>query len=139
MTSKEKAERLYKRVNTFILTCVDSDGFPMTKAVVPGKNRKSIDEMFFCTNTSSKFANAIKKNSKASVYFYTRRLIWKGCYLRGTMEIVTDMEIKKKQWSNMYKNAYEEKAYTDPDFCVLQFKPIYGRFYRWYKIEDFEV
>jgi len=36
MTSREKAERLHKKVNTFFLSCVGADGYPMTKAVVPG-------------------------------------------------------------------------------------------------------
>ena len=135
----KKAEKLYRGVNTFILSCVGTDGYPLTKAVVPGKYRKSMSEMFFCTNTSSKFAAAVEKNSKASVYFYSRKLIWKGCYLKGEMTIVTDMAVKQKYWQNAYKNAYTEKSYTDPDFCVLKFTPRAGRFYRWYKLEDFEV
>lgn len=38
----EKAEKLNKSVNTFILSCVGEDGFPMTKAVAPGRYRESI-------------------------------------------------------------------------------------------------
>jgi general stress protein 26 len=139
MTPNEKAEKLHRSVNTFILTCVGEDGYPLTKAVVPGKHRESLKELFFCTNTFSKFAAAIAKNPKASVYFYTRKLIWKGCYLKGEMEIVTDMTVKQKYWQDAFKNAYAEKSYTDPDFCVLKFTPKTGRFYRWYKLEDFEV
>ena len=52
--TKEQAERLYKKVNTFILSCVDSDGYPMTKAVIPGKHRESLKELYFTTNTSSR-------------------------------------------------------------------------------------
>ena len=47
MTVYKQAEHLYKKVNTFILTCVGSDGYPLTKAVVPGKYRESLKEMFF--------------------------------------------------------------------------------------------
>ena len=139
MTTKEKAEKLHRRVNTFILTCVGDDGYPLTKAVVPGRYRESIKEMYFCTNTGSKFVAAAAKNPKAGVYFYTRKIIWKGCFLKGTMEIVTDMAIKQKYWQNAYKNAYTEKAYTDPDFCVLKFTPASGRYYCWYNLEDFEI
>ena len=139
LMTKEKAEKLHRKVNTFILTCVGEDGYPLTKAVVPGKHRESLNELFFCTNTSSKFTAAVAKNPKASVYFYIRKLIWKGCYLKGEMTIVTDMAIKQKYWQNAYKNAYAEKSYTDPDFCVLKFTPRTGRFYRWYKLEDFEI
>ncbi len=139
MNQKEKAEKLYKSVNTFILTCVGEDGYPMTKAVVPGKHRESLAELYFCTNTSSKFASDISKNPKASVYFYSRKLVWKGCHLKGNMEIVTDMSIKEKYWQSKFKNAYSQKSFTDPDFCVLKFVPHSGRFYSWYKPEDFEI
>jgi general stress protein 26 len=139
MTIKEKAEKLYKGVNTFILTCIGTDGYPLTKAVVPGKHRETINEIYFCTNTSSKFAAEINKSPKASVYFYSRKLIWKGCMLKGKMEIVSDLTIKKKYWQNKFKNAYPQKSYTDPDFCVLKFIPEAGRFYSWFKPEDFGI
>jgi general stress protein 26 len=139
MTIKQKAEKLYKKVNTFILTCVGTDGYPLTKAVVPGKYRDRIKEMYFCTNTSSKFTEKKKKNPKASVYFYSRKLIWKGCMLKGKMEIVSDLAVKEKYWQNKYKNAYAEKSFTDPDFCVLKFTPEVGRYYSWYNLEDFEI
>ena len=138
MTAKQKAEKLFKKVKTFILTAVGEDGYPLTKAVVPGKYRESLDEMYFCTNTSSKFAAAVEKTPKASVYFFSRKLfIWKGCYLKGSMEIVTDPAVKEKYWQNKYKGAYEQQSFTDPDFCVLKFVPESGRFYAWYTPEDF--
>jgi general stress protein 26 len=139
LTVKQRAEKLYKKVHTFILTCVGTDGYPLSKAVVPGKYRDTINEMYFCTNTSSKFVSVINNNPKANVYFYSRNLIWKGCMLKGKMEIVSDKTVKEKYWQNKFKNAYKEKSYTDPDFCVLKFVPEAGRFYSWYKPEDFEI
>lgn len=139
MTPKEKAEELHKSVNTFFLSCIDRDGYPMTKAVVPAKHRNILKEIYFCTNTSSKFVAAIASNSKSNVYFYTRKLVWKGCMLKGSMEIVSDLSIKQKFWQNKFKGAYPQQSYTDPDFCVLRFTPISGRFNSWYKSEDFEV
>ena len=140
MTTKQKTEKLYKKVNTFILSCVGTDGYPLTKAVVPGKHRESINEMYFTTNTSSKFTGEIKNNPKASVYFYSRMLfIWKGCFLKGKMEIISDLTVKEKYWQNMYKGAYPEKKYTDPDFCLLKFAPVSGRLYSNFTIEDFEI
>ena len=138
MTPKEKAERLHKRVNAFILSCIGSDGYPLTKAVVPGKHRESLNELYFCTNTSAKFVAEINKNPKASVYFYSQKLAWKGCLLKGDIEVVTDMNIKEKYWLNKFKNAYAEKSFTDPDFCVLKFIPSAGRFYANFTLADFE-
>ena len=82
MTVKEKAEKLYKSVGSFIISCVGNDGYPLMKAVVPGKHRISLKEIYFCTNTSSKFAQELSRTTKASVYFYSKLLIWKGVCLR---------------------------------------------------------
>jgi len=99
----------------------------------------NIAELYFCTNTSSNFVKAITKNPKANVYFYSRTLfVYQGCMLRGDMEIVTDLAVKEKYWDNKYKNAYTEKSYSDPDFCVLKFTPKNGRLYRNFSIDNFE-
>lgn len=137
--AKEKAENLYRKVNTFILSCIGADGYPLTKAVSPGKYRESLNELYFCTNTSSNFVAGIKQSAKTSVYFYSRRLVWKGCLLKGNMEIVNDMSIKEKYWQSKFKSAYPQKSFTDPDFCVLQFVPKSGRYYSLFKPYDFEI
>lgn len=136
----QSASKLYKKVGTFILTCVGEDGYPLTKAVVPGKYRDTINELYFCTNTSSKFANAISKSSRGSVYFYNKIFFnWKGCNLKGDFEILTDMTAKQKYWIKFYKNAYPEKSYTDLDFCLVRFTPTSGRFYANFKVDDFTL
>lgn len=140
MMIKTKAEKLYKKVGTFILTCMGEDGYPLTKAVVPGKYRKTINEMFFCTNTSSHFATAISKNGKGSVYFFRKIFFdWKGCNLKGSFAVVTEMSVKQKYWIDFFKDAYPEKSYTDPDFCLVKFMPISGRFYANFHVDDFIV
>jgi general stress protein 26 len=55
------------------------------------------------------------------------------------MEIVSDLAIKEKYWQKKFKNAYPKKTYTDPDFCVLKFTSETGRYYSWFKPEDFEI
>ena len=140
MTAIEKAESLHKHVNTFILSCVGSDGYPLTKAVVPGKHRESLTALYFCTNTSSKFVAELSQNAKASVYFYRRRIVlWQGCFLKGDMKIVTDLDTKETYWDHKFKDAYPQKSFTDPDFCVLRFTPISGRFYSNFTLADFEI
>ena len=139
MTPKQKADYLHRKVNTFIISCVDSDGYPHIKAVVPDIHRDSINEIYFCTNTSSRFAAGVSNNPKACVYFFSRKLVWKGCMLKGKMEIVSDLSVKEKHWQEKFKNAYPEKSYTDPDFCLLKFVPETGRYYSWYKLEDFTI
>jgi len=140
MTPKQQADNLHKKVDTFILTCIGQDGYPMTKAVVPGKYRESLNELYFATNTSSKFAAAVEQNKKSSVYFFEKGLVsWKGCLLKGDMNIVNDMRIIEKYWLEDFKDAYPQKSFTDPDFCVLRFVPVSGRFYADFSISDFEI
>lgn len=139
MTTKEKAIELHLKVNSFIISCVGEDGYPLTKAVSPAKYREDINEIYFCTNTSPKFVKEIRANNKASVYFYSQMLLWEGCMLKGSMEIVEDMEIKEKFWLDKFKNAYPEKSFTDSDFCLLKFTAIAGRYYSMFKPIDFEI
>jgi general stress protein 26 len=140
LTVKEKAQKLHKKVNTFILTCVGEEGYPLAKAVVPARVRDSLNEMYFCTNTLSIFANNVAKNPKASVYFYSRKpIVWQGCLLSGDMQIVEDMAVKQRFWQEKFKGAYEQQSYADPDFCVLKFVPVAGRFYSNYTPESFEI
>ncbi|MCL1997673.1 MAG: pyridoxamine 5'-phosphate oxidase family protein [Turicibacter sp.] len=138
MNTKTQAERLHQAADTFIITCVDSDGYPMTKAVVPGRHRDRLNELYFATNTSSKFANEITKNPKASVYFYDK-IHFQGCFLKGKMEIVDDMATKEKYWLEDYKEAYPQQSFADPDFCLLKFTPQFGRFYTGEDALDFEI
>jgi len=140
MTTKQQAEGLHKKANTFILSCVGEDGYPLTKAVVAGKHRESLDVLYFATNTSSNFVAEVRQNPKTGVYFYSRKLLnWKGCQLKGDMEIVSDMAVKERYWRPMFKSAYPSKSFADPDFCVLRFVPTSGRYYANFKIADFEL
>jgi general stress protein 26 len=137
MNTVMKAEALFKTVETFILSGIGEDGYPLTKAVVPAKHRESLSELYFITNTSSKFAKAISQNPKTCVYFYSKDISWDGCYLKGDMEIVTDLTTKEKYWDEIYKEAYEEQSFTDPDFCLLKFTTLTGRLYSDFTLEDF--
>jgi general stress protein 26 len=137
MNTIVKAEELFKTIETFILSGIGEDGYPLTKAVVPAKHRESLTELYFITNTSSKFATAVSQNPKASVYFYSKDVSWDGCYLKGDMEIVTDLTVKEKFWDETFKEAYAEQSFTDPDFCLLKFVTRTGRLYSDFQLEDF--
>lgn len=137
MTIREQAEHLYRDVDVFMLSCVDLDGYPLTKAVVPGKYRERLNKMYFSTNTSSKFVDAIIQNEKSNVYFFRQdETAWAGCFLKGDIEIVTDMGVKEKYWLEDYKDAYAQGVFTDPDYCLLEFTPNAGRLYTGESIED---
>jgi len=126
---------LIDKVNISIISSVDSEGFPNTKAMLPPRMREGIKHIYFSTNTSSMRVNQYIDNPKACLYFYDKRF-FKGVMLKGTMEVLQDSESKLKIWRDGDERYYP-KGVTDPDYCVLRFTTKNGRFYSNFKSEDF--
>ena len=61
-----------------------------------------------------------------------------GVMLRGMMDVLTDSASKEMIWQEGDTMYYPEGV-TDPDYCVLKFTAISGRFYSNFKSEDFVV
>ena len=78
-----------------------------------------------------------KENPKACLYFCDKRF-FRGVMLIGTIEILEDSESKKMIWQEK-DTMYYSKGVTDPDYCVLCFTSIKGRFYSNFKSEDFDI
>jgi general stress protein 26 len=126
---------LIDKVNISIISSVDSEGFPNTKAMLPPRMREGIKHIYFSTNTSSMRVNQYIDNLKACLYFYDKRF-FKGVMLKGTIEVLQDSESKLKIWRDGDERYYP-KGVTDPDYCVLRFTTKNGRFYSNFKSEDF--
>jgi general stress protein 26 len=116
---------------------VDDDGFPNMKAMLPPRKREGIRRFWFTTNTSSMRAAQYRDNPKACVYFYDKRF-FRGVMLKGTMEVLTDAESKEMIWQDS-DIVYYSGGVTDPDYCVLRFTAVSGRYYANFKSENFEV
>ena len=76
-----------------------------------------------------------KMIDKASVYFMNRRF-FRGVSLIGTMEVLETAEAKERIWKKGDTMYYKEGV-TDPDYCVLKFTAIRGRYYSNFQSEDF--
>ncbi len=116
---------------------IDDDGFPNVKCFLKPRERNGIKEIWLSTNTSSRHVSQFLKNDKACLYFVDRRF-FRGAMLRGTMEVLTDSESKKRIW-RIGDKMYYPLGVTDPDYCVLKFTAKDGRFYSNFKSEDFQV
>lgn len=125
------------KVSVSIISSVDEDGFPNTKAMLPPRKREGIKYLYFTTNTSSMRARQYSENQKACVYFFDKRF-FKGVMLKGTMEVLTDSKSKKMIWRDG-DEMYYPKGVTDPDYCVLKFTARSGRYYSNFKSENFEI
>ncbi len=58
--------------------------------------------------------------------------------LKGTMEVIEDSVIKEIIWQDG-DTVYYPKGITDPDYCVLKFTAMQGRYYSNFKSEDFNI
>lgn len=129
--------KMIDKASTSFLSYVDGEGFPITKAMLKPRERDGIREIWFSTNTSSNKVKCFKENNKASVYFINRRF-FRGVSLVGTVEVLETPEAKERIWQKGDKMYYKEGV-TDPDYCVLKFTAVKGRYYSNFKSEDFEI
>ena len=120
-----------------MISSIDSDGFPNTKAMLPPRHRDGIHVLYFTTNTSSMRVAQFRANPKACAYFYDKRF-YRGVMLKGQVEVLEDSESKEMIW-RPGDEMYYPKGVTDPDYCVLRFTAATGRYYANFKSEDFVV
>lgn len=120
-----------------IISSIDDDGFPNTKAMLPPRKRTGIKELYLTTNTSSMRVKQYTENSKACVYFYDKRF-FRGIMLKGKMEVLLDAKSKKMIWKDG-DEMYYPMGMTDPDYCVLKFVAKEGRFYSNFKSQTFTI
>jgi len=125
------------KCKTSYLSSVDGEGYPNTKAMLAPREREGIRVFLFSTNTSSMRVAQFRENPKACVYFCDRRF-FRGVMLRGTMEVLEDQESKDRIWQAGDK-MYYPLGVTDPDYCVLRFAALDGRYYSNFKSENFTV
>ena len=128
---------LIDKASVSIISSVDEDGFPNSKAMLAPRKREGLKHIFFTTNTSSMRIRQYLSNPRACVYFFDKRF-FKGVMLRGTMEVLRDSASKETIWKPG-DEMYYPKGVTDPDYCILRFTAQNGRYYSNFKSENFEI
>jgi general stress protein 26 len=120
-----------------VISSIDEDGFPNTKAMLKPREIEEAKVFYFTTNTSSMRVGQYRKNPKASLYFFNPRF-FKGVMLKGTMEVLEDQETKNRIWRDG-DDMYYSKGVTDPDYCVLKFTAQSGRIYQNFNSQNFNI
>jgi general stress protein 26 len=126
--AKETMEKLIDAASVSIVSSVDEEGFPNTKAMLPPRKREGLKDFYFTTNTSSMRVGQYGKNPKACLYFYDKRF-FRGIMLVGTMSVLTDQKTKELIWREG-DTTYYPQGVTDPDYCVLKFTADKARVYQ---------
>lgn len=116
---------------------VDEEGYPAVKAMLQPRIREGIRTFYFTTNTSSMRVRQYLKDNRACIYFCDSRF-FRGAMLRGTMEVLTDARSKEMVWRDG-DTEYYPGGVTDPDYCVLKFTALSGRYYSNYRSEEFAI
>ncbi len=134
-----KIEKFIDKQKVSFICSIDNDNYPNVKAMLKPRKRTGLKIFYFSTNTSSMRVKQYHDNPHASIYFYHKGLIkYEGVMLKGEMKVLTDQEIKNLIWRKgdtmFYKNGV-----TDPDYCVLKFTAISGRYYCDLKTFDFVI
>ncbi len=128
---------LISKQKTAYISSIDEYGYPNTKAMLPARKTVGIKEFYFTTNLSSMRVEQYRKNPKACLYYADTRF-FRGVMLKGTMEVLTDEDIKHECW-HIGDEIYYSKGKDDPDYCILKFTAELGRYYANFKKENFVV
>ena len=126
--------KVIDQANVSLISSIDENGFPNTKAMLPPRKRNGLKEFYFTTNTSSLRVGQYKKNSKACIYFFNKRF-YQGIMIVGKMKVLTDQETKNEIWRDG-DNMYYPLGIEDPDYCVLKFTGERIRTYQNFKKDD---
>ncbi|MDF2921869.1 MAG: pyridoxamine 5-phosphate oxidase-related FMN-binding protein [Paenibacillaceae bacterium] len=138
MITKDQLIEFIGKQKVAFIASIDEDGFPNMKAMLMPRK---IDGncYYFTTNTSSLRVSQYQENEKASIYFYNKgRFRYEGVMLIGTVDVLEDTDVKQDIW-RIGDTMFYKGGVTDPDYCVLRFKAIKGRYYCNLKTESFQL
>lgn len=96
------------------LTLMDLDNRPITTTITPSK-ADGISWITFCTGFGTR-TQRIEFSPNACVCFNSPTY---HISLKGTMEVITDDEVKKEMWYDGLQNHFSGP--TDPGYVVLKF------------------
>lgn len=131
----QTVEKLLIRCTFSLISSIDADGFPNTKAMLPPRHREKLEVFYFTTNTSSLRVAHYRVNPKSCIYFCDP-LSFQGVQFTGNMEVLEDNASKEFIWRTG-DEIYYPLGVTDPDYAVLRFTADKGRFYTNFSSRDF--
>lgn len=126
--------KLIDKAGTAFLCYLDGDGFPVTRAMLPPRERQGIRRFWFTTNTTSNKVQSLLWDGRSSVYFVDKRF-YRGVSFTGHIEVLCDPETKRRIWREG-DDCFYPGGVEDPDYCVLCFTAEKIRYYSNFKSQD---
>ena len=99
-----------------VLTLIDESGYPASSTMTISK-ANGINWISFLSVTSGAKAKRVAHSNKACVCIASSEY---HVSLTGTIEIITDPEIKKEHWQEVITKHYGATC-LDPDWAVFRF------------------
>lgn len=112
----EKAVDLLAQCPDVTVASINADGFPRPVPMAKGQT-SGCNEVWMATGADSEKVADFKKNPKAGLC-YSRN--GASVALRGTVEIVTDDNIRTEMWQDWYINHFHGGP-SDPNYVLLHF------------------
>ena len=103
----------------WVMSLNDEFGYP-SASMITASRADGTNWIAFCTGVGANKPNRIRKDPRACVYLFENKS-FSGISLMGKVEILTDLEIKKKMWYDELSDHF--KSPEDEGLCVLLFKP----------------
>ncbi|MDP4094551.1 MAG: pyridoxamine 5'-phosphate oxidase family protein [Bacillota bacterium] len=130
------AKKLAESCSNVMVGSIGNQDYPYVKSMFKMETN-GLKEVWLSTNTSSKRVSHFRSNPKACLYFVDP-VEYKGLLLLGKIDILEDLESKKRLWREGF-DIYYPKGIADPDYCVLRFTACKGNYYHNLKNIDFEL
>lgn len=134
---QETIGNLIDKQSVSLISSVDEDGYPNTKAMLPPVKREGIKTFYWHTNAPSMRIKQYRSNPKACIYFFDKRF-FRGVMLKGTMEVLDDSKTKEELWKEEF-TMYYNGGVNGGDFIILKFTAESGRYYSNFSSENFIV
>lgn len=112
----EKAAEIMKNASLATIAAVDGEGYPRASTISNIKT-EGVKTAWFSSGLRSGKAKCFTQNNKASVCYCDGT---NNITLIGTVEILTDPEIKKQLWLDWFIDHFPEGT-TDPNYCIFKF------------------
>jgi len=113
-TLRQKASAVIDAAPNCALALIETDGFP-ANSIITVAQHDGLRWATFCTGLGSRRAARLKHSDRASACFCDGA---NNVTLTGTIEVLTDPEIKKANWYAGLENHFSGP--DDPNFCVLK-------------------
>lgn len=125
----EKAEELINKCTAhtresgltfdWVMALTDELGYP-SASMITASRADGTNWIAFCTGIGANKPNRIRKDPRACIYLFENKS-FSGISLTGKIEIITDLEIKRKMWYDELADNFNGPE--DNGLCVLMFKP----------------